>query len=438
VTDYTPAQQRARSAAQRGERASWRDAARNDPQSGLRIGAGRNMSAGDSKASAFLVIAEFAIAIVLTTSAGLLLRSLWQAESIDLGYEPQQILTMRLQFPSAVSNSQRLASNDRITERLQALPGVESVGGIRNLFELGAPPNNSLRSLEGQPDEANRSRPLTWTTVSADYFRAMGIPLLAGRPFSDRDREGSDLVAVIDQSMAERYWAGRDPIGRRFKGQDRRGANDEWITVIGIVRDARRQGVEHEPTPHVFLWHRQSEPTNDWVIKSSARPESLVAGVRQVVREVEPRTVINSIAPMETLLDSQISERRFQTWLISLFAVLALTLSAVGIFGVMSHAAARRTHEIGIRMALGADRLGVVRLILLRGLGLATIGLLAGAALAGGATQVLSSLLFGVTPTDPATFGLALALLLAVAAVATLIPAWRASGIDPLLALRKD
>jgi predicted permease len=414
------------------------NAARNDPQSGLRIGAGRNISAGDSRASAFLVIAEFAIAIVLTTSAGLLLRSLWQAESIDLGYEPQRILTMRLQFPSAFSNSQRLASNDRLKERLQAFPGVESVGGIRNLFELGAPPSNSLRSLEGQPDETNRSRPLTWTTVSGDYFQAMGIPLLAGRLFSDRDREGSDLVAVIDQSMAKRYWAGHDPIGSRFKGQDRRGANDEWITVIGVVRDARRQGVEREPTPHVFLWHRQSEPTNDWVIKSSVRRETLVAGVRQLVGEIEPRTVINSIAPMEALLDSQITERRFQTWLISLFAVLALTLSAVGIFGVMSHAAARRTHEIGIRMALGADRLGVVRLILLRGLGLATIGLLAGVLLAGGATQLLSSLLFGVTPTDPATFGLALAILLAVAALATLIPAWRASGIDPLLALRKD
>ena len=413
-------------------------AARNDPQTGLRIGAGRNMSAADSKASAFLVIAEFAIAIVLTTSAGLLLRSLWQAESVDLGFEPQRVLTMRLQFPSGTSNSQRLASNDRIKERLQAFPGVESVGGIRNLFELGAPPTNSLRSIEGQPDESNRSRPLTWTTVSGDYFQAMGIPLLAGRLFSDRDREGSGLVALVDQSLAKRYWAGLDPIGKRFKGQDRRGANDEWITVIGVVRDARRQGVEREPTPHVFLWHRQSEPTNDWVIKSSVDPESLIAGVRQVVSEIEPRTVVNSIAPMEALLDSQITERRFQTWLISLFAVLALILSAVGIFGVMSHAASRRTQEIGIRMALGADRLGVVRLILRRGLALATIGLVAGAVLSAGATQLLSSLLFGVTSTDSAIFSLALALLLAVAAVATLIPAWRASGIDPLLALRKE
>jgi predicted permease len=413
-------------------------AARSDPQGGLRSGGGRSVSAGDSTASGFLVIAEFAVAIVLTTSAGLLLQSLWRANSIDLGYHPDRVLTMRLQFPSSFSNSQRLASLDRIMEGLQAIPGIERVGGIRNLFELGAPPSNSLRSLEGEPDEIKTSRPLTWTTVSGDYFQAMGIPILAGRVFSDRDRESSGLVAVIDQSMANRYWAGRDPIGRRFKGQDRRGVNDEWITVVGVVRDARRQGVEREPTPHVFMWHRQSEVASDCVIRSSVRPESLIARVRQVVRDVDPRTIISTIAPMETVLASQIVERRFQTWLLTIFAALALSLAAVGIFGVMSHAAARRTQEIGIRMALGADRLGVVRLILRRGLGLATVGLVVGIAAAIGATQLLSSLLFGVTPTDPVTFGLATTLLLAVAVVATLIPAWRASGVDPLLALRKD
>ena len=412
-------------------------AARSDPQNGIRAGGGRNFSASDSKASGFLVIAEFALAIVLATSAGLLLRSLWQAESIDLGFQPDRVLTMRLQYPSH-SSSQRSASGDQLRERLRSTPGVESVGGIRSLFELGAPLSNSLRAVEGESEETNRSRPLTWTTVSGDYFQAMRIPLLAGRLFSDRDREGSNLVAVIDQNMANRYWSGRDPIGRRFKGQDRRGANDDWITVIGVVRDARRQGVERDPTPHVFLWHRQSEPTSDWVIRSSIRPESLIAVVRQAVREVEPRTVITSIVPMEMLLRSQIVERRFQTWLIALFAALALSLAAVGIFGVMSNTAARRTHEIGIRMALGADRLSVVRLILLRGVGLATAGLVAGIALAAGATRLLSSLLFGVTPTDAATFVSAVFALLVVATVATLIPAWRASGVDPLLSLRKD
>jgi putative ABC transport system permease protein len=312
------------------------------------------------------------------------------------------------------------------------------VGGISNLFELGAPPANSLRAVEGEPAEQNIGRPLTWTTVSGDYFQAMGIPILAGRPFSQRDRAGSGLVAIVDERMAQRYWAGRDPIGRRFKGQDRRGENDDWITVIGVVRDARRQGVERDPTPHVFLWHQQSEIPGDWVVRTAVRPEALVKSVRRAVLEVEPRLVINNLAPMETLLASQILQRKFQTWLLTLFAALALGLAAVGIFGVMSHAVVIRTHEIGIRMALGANRFIVVRMILRRGLGLAAAGLSVGTALAIGAGRLLSSMLLGVTPSDSATFAGAAALLLAVAGAATFIPAWRASGLDPLVALRKD
>ncbi|MGC4052979.1 MAG: ABC transporter permease [Paludibaculum sp.] len=413
-------------------------AANSDPQNGLRGGGGRNTTARDAKASGLLVIAEFAIAIVLAGSAGLLLQSLWHAESIDLGYRPDRVLTLRLQFLSTLSDSQREASFDRVLERLQAMPGVTGVGGISSLFELGAPPTNSLRSIEGEPAESNRSRPLTWTTVSGDYFQAMGIPLLAGRQFLDRDREGSELVAVIDQSMAQRYWAGRDPIGKRFKGQDRRGVNDDWITVIGVVANARRQGVEREPTPHVFLWHRQSEVTPDCVIRSSVRPEALIASVRQVVRDIDSRTIITNIAPMEAVLASHMIQRRFQTWLIALFAALALTLAVLGIFGVMSHAAARRTHEIGVRMALGANRWDVIRLILFRGLRLAAVGLVIGLGCSAGAARLLSSLLFGVQPMDPASFSLAAALLLTAAGLATFIPAWRASGSDPLLSLRKD
>lgn len=413
-------------------------AARSDPQGGLQSGGGRGVTASASKASGFLVIAEFATAVLLTATAGLLLRSLWIAESIDPGFQSDRVLAMRVQYPTAFSNVQRLALFERLQERLRSLPGVESVGGISNLFELGAPPANSLRAVEGEPAEQNISRPLTWTTVSGDYFESMGIPILAGRPFSKHDRDGSGLVAVVDEGMAQRYWAGRDPIGRRFKGQDRRGANDDWITVIGVVRDARRQGVERDPTPHVFLWHQQSEIPGDWVVRTAVRPEALVNSVRRAVREVEPRLVVNSLAPMETLLASQILQRKFQTWLLTLFAALALGLAAVGIFGVMSHAVVRRTHEIGIRMALGANRFMVVRMILRRGLGLAAVGLLTGTALAIGAGRLLSSMLFGVTPTDSATFAGAAAMLLVVAAAATFIPAWRASGVDPLVALRKD
>ncbi|MBS1829765.1 MAG: ABC transporter permease [Acidobacteria bacterium] len=406
-------------------------AARNDPQEGLRRGGGRNTSSGETRTSGVLIVAEFALAIVLALPAGLLLRSLWMAHAVDLGYQPDRLVALRVQYP-------RSGLQDRLEERLRAIAGVESVGGIRSLFELEAPPRNSLRAVEGEGAEMEANRPLTWTTVSGEYFRAMGIAVVAGRVFSDTDGKGAALAAVIDESMARRYWPGRNPIGRRFKGQDRRGANDDWITVIGVVRDVRRQGVEREPTPHVFLWHRQEEATADWVIRGSVAPEALLRAVREAVRETEPGMVIRTLAPMETLLAGQLAERRFQTWLLTAFAALALGLAAVGIFGVMSHAVVRRTQEIGIRMALGADRRRVVGMILRRGLGLAVAGLVIGFMLSLAVTRMLGSLLFGVSATDPVTLVGAALVLVLVAGVATFVPGWRAAGLDPMMALRRE
>ncbi|MFN7936412.1 MAG: ABC transporter permease [Bryobacteraceae bacterium] len=406
-------------------------AARNDPQDGLRRGGGRNTSSGETRTSGFLIMAEFALAIVLALPAGLLLRSLWMANAVDLGYQPEGLVALRVQYP-------RSGLEDRLAERLKSVAGVESVGGIRSLFELEAPPRNSLRAVEGEQAEMDQGRPLTWTTVSGEYFRAMGIPVVAGRVFSEVDRKGTALAAVIDESMARRYWPGRNPIGRRFKGQDRRGANDEWITVIGVVRDVRRQGVEREATPHVFLWHRQEEGTADWVIRGSVPPGALLRAVREAVREVEPGMVIRTLAPMETLVAAQLAERRFQTWLLAGFAALALGLAAVGIFGVMSHAVVRRTQEIGIRMALGADRRRVVGMILRRGVGLAVAGLVVGFLLSLGVTRMIGSLLFGVSATDPVTLVGAAVVLVLVAGVATWVPGWRAAGMDPMVALRRE
>lgn len=410
-------------------------ASRNNPQNGLGGGRGATTSA---KLSGLLIVAEFAFALVLSTSAGLLLRSLWEADRVDLGFQPARILAMRIRPPAGATQSHQEAFFDQLSERITAIPGVQNVGGIRSLFELGAAPSNRLRAVEGQPAEPDPGRPLTWTSVSGRYFQTMGIPLLAGRLFSDHDGRASNLVAVIDQSMAKRYWRNQSPIGKRFKGQDRRGQNDEWITVVGLVADARRQGIENESTPHVFLWHRQSEPTGEWVIRTAQPPETVLGSVRAAVREVDPRTVVADAMPLEKRLEMQTAERRFQTWLLALFAGLALTLASVGVFGVMSYVTAKRRHEIGIRMALGADRISVIKMVLLQGVGLAAVGMAVGIALAAGATRILSGLLYGVTGTDLIAFTSAVLLLLAVALVATLLPALRASRIDPLVALRRD
>jgi predicted permease len=412
-------------------------AARSNPEAGLRAG-GRGVTGSDSQASRVLIVLEFALAVVLVTAAGLLLRSLWATGGVELGFRPSQVLTIRLQPPAAMPQALRAAFFDRIQERIKSIPGVQSVGGIRGLFELGNAPSNNLRMVEGETVERVAGRPLTWTTVSGDFFQAIGIQLLTGRMFSERDVATSGLVAVVDQSLAKRYWPNQNPIGRRFKGQDRRGTNDDWITVIGVAADARRQGVEQQSTPHVFLWHRQSEPVTEWVIRTSTAPEALMPAVRGAVRGVDARTVIANLMPMEKHLQLQSAERRFETWLLTLFAGLALLLAAVGIYGVMSHATVRRTHEIGVRMALGADRLAVIRMILSQGVGLAAAGLCIGVMLSIAVTQLLSSLLFGVAATDLATFVSASSLLLLVATSATLVPAWRASTADPLHALRAD
>ncbi len=188
------------------------------------------------------LLVAFGLAVVLATSAGLLLRSLWQTHSVDLGYDPARILTMRLQPATSSPPSQREAFYDRLHERITSIPGVQNLGGIRSLFELGAAPTNSLRVVEGKPAETNPGRPLTWTVVSGEYFQAMGIPLLIGRLFSGYDGRNAGLVAVIDESMAKRYWPRDNPIGQCFKCQDRRGRDDARITVVGLVRDERRPG----------------------------------------------------------------------------------------------------------------------------------------------------------------------------------------------------
>jgi predicted permease len=403
-------------------------------------------STGSSRAGRLLIAAEFAMAVVLATSAALFLRSLWETERVELGYRPTQVLAMRVQLPREIPLARRPVFEKQLQNRLKSLPGVERAGGIENLFELGQAPINSLRAVEGEPAEVDRERPLTWTVVSGEYFQAMGIPLLAGRFFSPHDGPNSALVAIIDASMATRYWpdggAKGAAIGRRFKGQDRRGKNDDWITVIGVVGNARRQGIEQASTPHVFLWQAQSQaeggPAEDWVIRTTIRPAALAGSVRAAVRRIEPRAVITNLMPLEQQVELQTTERKFQTWLLAIFAALALVLAAVGIFGVTSYSVARRTREIGIRMALGADRMGVLGMIAWQSVGYAALGLGAGIFVAMEVTSILGSLLYGVKPTDPAAFVSAGLLLLTVAAAATWAPAWRASRVDPAVALRQD
>jgi putative ABC transport system permease protein len=327
-----------------------------------------------------------------------------------------------------------------VLEKIQALPGVQSAGAIDGLFALGTPSTLGLRSIEGRAPEPHvRWTALTWKTISGNYIQAMGASLLRGRFFSDEDGPNSPLVALIDESTARRYWPNTDPIGRRFRGQDARGHNDDWLTVIGVVRDMRRHGLERQPTPHIFEWQKQSGGTTpDLVVRTTGEPAKLAVAVRKAVRSLDRTAILSNVTTLEQQLSDHISPRRFQTWLLALFSAVALLLATVGVYSVMHYSVAQRTHEIGIRMALGAQPGNVLRLVLGQGLRLVLIGLAAGLAGACWVNQILVTLLFGVTPTDPATFIVVSCLLAGTAMVATLIPAWRAAKVDPMVALRYE
>jgi predicted permease len=417
---------------------AWR-ASGQDAADVLRAGTSR-ATHSSTRVSRLLVAGQFALAVVLLVGAGLLIRTAWALDSVDLGFRAGHAVTMNVALPALMPVPQRLAFYERLLARLRSMPGVEAAGAINGLFENGAPPILGFRAVEGRSAQPrDRWTALTWTVVSGDFFRAVGARVVRGRVFTDRDTAASPLVAVVDQSLAQRYWPGEDPIGRRFKGQDMRRAGDEWLTVIGVVQDMRRQGRDRASTPHVFEWQPQTQSTGaDVVVRTAGDPLAMIAGLRTVVREEEPTAITSSIGTLESRLRDQLAVRRFQTWLLAAFAAIAVALAGAGIFGVVSHAVAQRTQELGIRMALGARAVDVLAMVFRDGATVSAAGLLAGLVLSLWLTRLLVALLYGVQPTDVVTFAGAVAVLAAIAIAAMALPAWRAARVDPLIALRTD
>lgn len=264
----------------------------------------------------------------------------------------------------------------------------------------------------------------------------MGTRLLSGRFFSASDTADSPLVAIINKAIAHRYWPGENAVGKRFKGFDKRGKNDDWLTVIGVVEDMRSNGLDKQPAGEVHEWYRQSdESTPDLVVRVSANPSTLAGALRETVRGVDPAAVISSVSTVEQQLAGQLSSRRFETFLVTLFSALALLLAGSGVYGIIQYSISRRS-EIGIRMALGATPADIQRLVIREGLFVGIVGLALGVAGALGLTRFLASLLYGVRPSDPLTFACVSVLLLGMAALASSMPARRASRIDPMVALR--
>ena len=401
---------------------------------------GRSVAGGASgrRIRRALVVAEFALAIVLLVGAGLLVRSWWHVTNIDPGFRPERVLAMEITAPPTFSvPAQRADLYHRVLEQIQAVPGVESAGIVDDLF-TGNPREHAL-TVERDAGTVSERLLFTRDEVSADFFKAIGTPLLRGRFPSIEDGPDAPPVAVINDAMARRSWPGQDPVGRRFKlgPQD---ADGPWYTVVGVVGNMRRQGLERDALPQMFVSLAQnpaSRNVNLFIRTSSDDPLAMAGALRAAVGRVEKSAAISRVAPLEQQLGTYLTQRRFQTSLLTGFSVVALLMAAVGIYGLIQYSIATRTQEIGLRMAIGAQAGDIFRMIIGEGLTLSLTGVALGLVGAWWLGRAGSSLLSGVTASDPLTFATVSLLLTGVAVAACYFPARRAMRVDPIQALRE-
>jgi len=403
-------------------------------ESGSRLTSGSTRS----RMRSALVIAEMALALMLLTGAGLLIRSFARVREIDPGFNAENLLTAFVRLPPAkYPEPRRQAAFFReLTDRLAAIPGVEWAGGADSVPMLINDAGGV--SIEGHPAipgqmEIQAERP----KITPDYFRAMGIRLLRGRAFTWSDNENSPPVAIINEAAARQYWPNEDPMGKRVQLED--GSAPVWRQVVGVVGNVRQDGIVNAAGPGIYAPLLQIPvPFLVLAVRTRLEPEAVTAAVRHALMAVDKDQPLYQIQTMQHVVDDSVAGRRFQMSLLALFAAIALGLAAIGIYGLMSYSVSQRTHEIGIRMALGAKREEVLRLVVGQGMVLAMIGVVLGTAGALALARFLTSVVYGVGVNDPLTLLSVAALLSAVAALASSIPAWRAARIDPMVALRHE
>jgi putative ABC transport system permease protein len=382
------------------------------------------------------VVAEVALSVVLLTGSGLLIRSFAAVQSVDPGFSMDRVLTAKLRFRNTLPRDRRAALFREAMKRVSEVPGVTAVGGIGQMFYTGEQGNFGLRAIEGRlPESREQWTPMTWSTISGDYFQALGVRLVRGRFFNDRDTADVAPVVIVNEAMARRYWPDEDPIGKGIKGFDARGHNDEWVRVIGVVKDVHNRGLERAPMAQVYEAQAQSlDSAENVVVRSAVSAEVL----RDTIRSIDSTAVWTDVTTLEDRLRQQNAPRRFQTLLLSIFAAVALALAGAGIFAMMHYSVAQRTHEIGLRMALGARPAYVIWMVMREGVLLVGAGVAMGLAGSLVLTRSIRSLLFEVEPGDPATLSAVSMLLAGVALLACYLPAQRATRVDPMLALRCD
>lgn len=412
-------------------------ASRSDPLESLKEG-GRNLLGGRSVLRSLLVVAETAFALALLVGAGLLINSFLRLLDTDPGFNPENVMAVKINLPGSRydSDSSQVQFFQRLEERLGALPGVESTGSVSWLPMVGLGSATSFRALDRPEPEQGKAPVADVRVVTPGYFQTMQIGLLQGRGFDGRDTDQSPRVVVVNQSMAEAFWPNRNPIGERIEM-----SWDEPIPaeIVGVVEDVRLTQLDTQAR-HTLYW-AQTQLTNSFMsvtVRSRTPPEALAPSIRAVLREIDPDQPASDIRAMTQVLSDSLKQTRFTVLLLGIFAGLAFFLAVLGIYGVVSYTVNQRTREIGVRMAFGARRMDVLGMILGQGMLRVALGLAAGLALSWVLTRFLSGLLYEVSATDPWTFAVVTLVFVAAAAAASLIPARRATGVDPMEALRYE
>jgi predicted permease len=420
-------------------------------------GSGYNAKAGRMRDA--LMVSQLAFAVVLMIAAGLLLETLRDLLRQDPGFNPSQVVTANIYLPNPNDPqldpyhtlAQQIPFNRELLRRANAIPGVELAAITSNLpaadtinsdsAAYGATNHNSL-AIEDRPTETSGDLSAEVIRISPDYFRVIQAPLVEGRFFTEDDENGKLPVAIIDEATARRYWwPDHDPVGRRLRIRLRFGQNpvNPWSTVVGVVKNIKHDGLDVDGVPHIYV------PLNQFVgrslslaLRTSLPAGTLESQIRGAIQSVDPGLPVFNVTSMDEVLDASLASRRFSANLVAGFAGGALLLASIGIYGLLAYMVGQRSREIGIRMALGARRDDILRMFLRKGVALAGVGIVAGVVVSASTASMMASLLYGVRPHDPAVFLIVPLLLLAVAALASYLPARRATKVNPMIALRES
>ncbi|HZS43790.1 MAG TPA: ABC transporter permease [Blastocatellia bacterium] len=400
---------------------------------------GRSSGFARHRLSSVMVVSEIALSLVLLIGAGLMIKSFWRLINVDPGFRADNLLTMDVEFPFAkYGKTENVISFYRdLPHKLETIPGIQSVSAV-NVLPVSGGDSHGVVTIEGRPMKPGEEPSASYRRILPDYFQTMGIPLKAGREFTDEDgAKDKEKVVIIDETMSRRLWPGENPVGQRIKIGP--AETEPWLTIVGVVGDVKNVGLDADLEFSTYEPHAQRPWSGmQLLVRTKANPLGVASAIRQEIARIDSDIHVFDVTTMDKHISTSVTQRSFNTLILGIFAAIALILAATGVYGVMAYAISQRVHEMGIRMALGANRNDVLKLVIGQGMALTAIGVVVGLAASIWLTRFISDLLFVVSRTDPATFAAISILLVAASAAACFIPALRATKVDPMIALRSE